>query len=91
MQAGEIEAAIRAAPPMTLLQTQNEARGQAAERLLAMIADRRLGLLQEGGPMAQTWVAEHGELLRQFDVEKALNIFELALLRSRRIDQTTEV
>lgn len=91
MQAGEIEAAIRAAPPMTLLQTHIEARGQATERLLAMIADRRFDLLKDGDPMAQIWVAEHGELLRQFDVKQAINIFGLALLRSRRVDQTTEV
>jgi inactivated superfamily I helicase len=29
--------------------------------------------------------------LQQFDFEQALNMFELALVRSRRAEQTTEV
>jgi two-component system sensor histidine kinase/response regulator len=73
---------------------------------LAGIGERLLGMLQDGDPNAQTWVAEHGGLLRQtlghgwsafetalqqFDFEQALNIFELALARSKRAGQTTEV
>jgi two-component system sensor histidine kinase/response regulator len=72
----------------------------------AGIAEHLLDMLQDGDPMAQTWVAEHGGLMRktlgpswsvfetalqQFDFEQALNIFELALVRSRRADKTTEV
>jgi two-component system sensor histidine kinase/response regulator len=73
---------------------------------LAEIGDRLRDLLQDGDPTAQIWVAEHGGLLRQalglswpafeaalqqFDFEQALNMFELALARSRRAEQTTEV
>jgi len=75
-------------------------------KALAGIGDRLLRLLQDGDPMAQTWVAEHGGLLRQtlgtswsafetalqqFDFEQALTMFELALVRSWRAEQTTEV
>ena len=73
---------------------------------LAGLGDRLLRLLQDGDPMAQTWVAEHGGLLRQtlgtswsafetalqqFDFEQALTMFELALVRNWRAEQTTEV
>ena len=72
----------------------------------AGIDDRLLGLLQDGDPTAQTLVAENGGLLRQtlgtswsafetalqqFDFEQALNMFELALVRRGRAEQTTEV
>ena len=72
----------------------------------AGIHDRLLGLLQDGDPTAQTWVAEHGGEMRQtmgpswsafemalqqFDFEQALNMFERALAHSRRAEQTTEV
>ena len=72
----------------------------------AGIDDRLLGLLQDGDPTAQTLVAENGGLLRQtlgtswsafemalqqFDFEQALNMFELALVRTGRTVQTTEV
>jgi two-component system sensor histidine kinase/response regulator len=73
---------------------------------LAGLGDRLLRLLQDGDPMVQTWVAEHGGLLRQtlgtswsafetalqqFDFEQALTMFELALVRNWRAEQTTEV
>ena len=72
----------------------------------AGIDDRLLGLLQDGDPTAQTLVSENGGLLRQtlgtnwsafetalqqFDFEQALNMFELALVRRGRAEQTTEV